>query len=509
LQYASTPSTPPGPSFFVAAAAAAAAATAASAAAGGATDSAAPAPLQAFKLLVTPTYSTAALFSASTACTLLRFLLDGGRLTGEQLSVWMLTRGFSQWNARRAAQRLGLGLSGLGAGDPESDDEGDSGGGGANARVKGAPRRELLDMLPAPGSYGFEFGDAARAWRLEIVQGAEVLTPNSNDGTVCRKLDVAITVQAATFASARAAAEELFAAASDYAESLLGDPSRHVRVTTITGKGAGDFSGLRGREGATYLSKRPLATIYLPDAIKERANEEIAQFLRCKKDYARFGIPYRRSMLFAGPPGLGKTSLIHALASEHDLPIYMIAVGPQTTDSGLAAALRSVSDRRGALLVLEDVDALFTIERDQDSSKTKTALSFSGLLNALDGLSAPSGVVLMLTTNHIDRLDPALLRPGRIDTVYTFAPMSPANVGAMIAALVPSVPQAARDDIVARIRAEPACTGLSSAVLQKWLFDSRASADLASEVPKLVALCEFYRERAEAAHRRAPEDFYS
>ena len=87
--------------------------------------------------------------------------------------------------------------------------------------------------------------------------------------------------------------------------------------------------------------------------------------------------------------------------------------------------------------------------------------------------------------------------------------MSPANVGAMIAALVPSVPQATRDDIVARIRADPACTGLSSAVLQKWLFDSRASADLASEVPKLVALCVFYRERAEAAHRRAPAALYS
>jgi hypothetical protein len=489
------------PSFFVAAAAAAPAAPAAAATA---TDSAAPLPLQTFRLLVTPTYSTATLFSATTACTLLRFLLDGGRLTGEQLSVWMLTRGFSQWNARRAALRLGLSLSGS---EPESDEEGSSSG-GANARVKGAPRRELLDMLPAPGSYGFEFGDPARAWRLEIVQGAEVLTPD-NTGTVCRKLDVTITMQAATFALARAAAEELFAAASDYAESLLGDPLCHVRVTTITGKGESDFSGRLGRKGAAYLSKRPFATIYLPDSIKERANEEIAQFLRSKKDYMRFGIPYRRSMLFAGPPGLGKTSLIHALASEHNLPIYMIAVGPETTDSGLAAALRSVSDCRGALLVLEDVDALFTIERNQDSSKTKTALSFSGLLNTLDGLSAPSGVVLILTTNHIDRLDPALLRPGRIDTVYTFAHMSPANVGAMIAALVPSVPQATRDDIVARIRANPACTGLSSAVLQKWLFDSRASADLASEMPKLVALCEFYRERAEAAHRRAPAALYS
>lgn len=186
----------------------------------------------------------------------------------------------------------------------------------------------------------------------------------------------------------------------------------------------------------------------------------------------------------------------------------MIRIGIKSTDDGLAAALRGINDKRGSMLVLEDVDALFTAGRKRDVESAAHAVSFSGLLNALDGLGAPSGVVLVMTTNHIDNLDPALLRPGRIDTVYTFAAPTAASIAAMVATLVPAVPAAARDALAARIRAEPACRDVSTAVLQKWLFDNRAAADLAKELPTLVDLCGFYAERAAAAHRKTPEGLY-
>jgi len=227
-----------------------------------------------------------------------------------------------------------------------------------------------------------------------------------------------------------------------------------------------------------------------------------------KKDYERFGIPYRRTFLLAGPPGLGKTSLIHALASEFNRDVYMINVGPETTDGSLGTALREVRGRRGTFLVLEDVDALFTMDREIDKNRTVHMLSFSGLLNALDGLSAPPGVLLFLTTNHIDRLDPALLRPGRIDTVLQFEPPSAAQVADMVATLLPALAAERREALLVRLRATPQCRGISTAVLQKWLFDSRGCAE-GPDVAALISLCDFFAERAAAAHRSAPGGVYN
>merc|ERR1719263_2216961 len=70
------------------------------------------------------------------------------------------------------------------------------------------------------------------------------------------------------------------------------------------------------------------------------------------------------------------------------------------------------------MVVLEDVDALFTNHRESENNNA--SLSFSGFLNCLDGLGAPEDVVICMTTNHLDRLDPAVLRPGRVDVKVEF-----------------------------------------------------------------------------------------
>ena len=65
-----------------------------------------------------------------------------------------------------------------------------------------------------------------------------------------------------------------------------------------------------------------------------------------------------------------------------------------------------------SLLLIEDVDAFF---RDRDAAHSQVRLSFSGFLNALDGVATQEGTVLVMTTNHVEHLDPALIRAGRID----------------------------------------------------------------------------------------------
>ena len=440
------------------------------------------------------------MFHATTACVLLHYLLETELLDAR--SFYTLTAEYSRRAAARALARRAAG-GGFLSSNPmrarstpvadSSDDDDET----ARAKARG-----VLDALPGPGTYSF--AALGVTWRLtvEVASPPLVLPGGSHSpADVARKLDVTLCLRAKNACAARDAVDALYAAAAAHAEALHGDKSRTVSVKQLG-------SPRSYRESSVEIAKRSLDTIYLPAAIKTKARDEVAAFMASKSDYARFGIPYRRTFLLAGPPGLGKTSLIHALASEFNRDVYLLSVGPETTDESLSSALHDVRGRRGTFIVLEDVDALFTMDREIDKNRVVHALSFSGLLNALDGLGAPPGVLLFLTTNHLDRLDPALLRPGRIDTVLQFEPPSAAQVADMVATLLPSLSAERREALLARLRATPQCRGISTAVLQKWLFDSRGCAE-GPDVAALISLCDFFAERAAAAHRSAPGGVYN
>ena len=128
------------------------------------------------------------------------------------------------------------------------------------------------------------------------------------------------------------------------------------------------------------------------------------------------GIPYRRGYLLHGPPGGGKTSFITALAGELGYDICVLNLGEAgLTDDRLAHGLSNLPPRSIALL--EDIDAAFTQREASDHSQSRSYVTFSGLLNALDGVSAGEERVTFMTTNHLTRLDPALVRPGRADVL--------------------------------------------------------------------------------------------
>jgi mitochondrial chaperone BCS1 len=118
-----------------------------------------------------------------------------------------------------------------------------------------------------------------------------------------------------------------------------------------------------------------------------------------------------------GVPGSGKTSLIIALAGELGVNVYSLNLGdPQLTDGALSTLLADA--KQGSFILLEDIDAAFTKrEKGKDS---ENGVTFSGLLNALDGAASKEGSVVFMTTNHKDVLDPALIRPGRADVHVQF-----------------------------------------------------------------------------------------
>lgn len=162
--------------------------------------------------------------------------------------------------------------------------------------------------------------------------------------------------------------------------------------------------------------KRSIESVILDKGVKERILKDIQDFLDSSKWYYDRGIPYRRGYLLHGPPGSGKSSFIQALAGHLDYNIAILNLSERgLTDDRLNHLLTIIPKR--TIVLLEDADAAYSNRRTQtDADGYRGAnVTFSGLLNALDGVASAEERVLFLTTNHISRLDSALIRPGRID----------------------------------------------------------------------------------------------
>lgn len=171
---------------------------------------------------------------------------------------------------------------------------------------------------------------------------------------------------------------------------------------------------------ADHKPARSIDTLFLPDDQAQRIADDLLTFIGARDAYRRRGTPWRRGYLFEGPPGTGKTTLAFVLASIAKRPIYLINLNTAGGDTGLLSAFCTAEP--GAIVVIEDIDsARVTHDRDSSAGATELAVkpeesvTLAGLLNAIDGLASRENRILVVTSNHADRLDPALIRPGRID----------------------------------------------------------------------------------------------
>ncbi|KAG5647856.1 hypothetical protein DXG03_007780 [Asterophora parasitica] len=180
--------------------------------------------------------------------------------------------------------------------------------------------------------------------------------------------------------------------------------------------------------------KRPLHSIVLDPGVKDLLIDDARDFLASKLWYTTRGIPFRRGYLLYGAPGSGKTSIIHSLAGELGLDVYIISLSRIGMDDTSLSQLTSELPEK-CIALMEDIDAAFTqtLNRDDTTSveqtdspksheppKSTSRVSLSGLLNALDGVGAQEGRILFATTNKYESLDPALCRPGRMDIHIEF-----------------------------------------------------------------------------------------
>lgn len=174
--------------------------------------------------------------------------------------------------------------------------------------------------------------------------------------------------------------------------------------------------------------RRAIDSVVLDGEIRQRLLDDVRSFFSKRSWYAQMGIPWRRGYLLYGPPGTGKTSMAFALAGELHLNLCWLSLtNPKLNDQTIAMLLQKTPAR--SLILIEDVDAFFAARQKQDD---RIAVSFSGLLNALDGVAAQEGRIIFLTTNHRELLDPALIRPGRIDVDFKLDLASREQVATML-----------------------------------------------------------------------------
>lgn len=195
--------------------------------------------------------------------------------------------------------------------------------------------------------------------------------------------------------------------------------------------------GAAGSAGGLRRRKRGLATVFVDDEIKQRLVERFNRFLGAESWHSARGIPWKLGIILHGPPGTGKTSLIHALASDFGFNIKYIK-----SLHGLGAAF--MAGGKDDLFVIEDIDTISgglnrdgANDNDIHRGSGESALRGSPMheiLNAMDGMQTPDGLKFIITTNHIGRLDAAIRRPGRIDDVIEIGPLPIASARAMFKA---------------------------------------------------------------------------
>jgi chaperone BCS1 len=318
------------------------------------------------------------------------------------------------------------------------DDDEDEDGEGAEEDSSGRQKKKALAYTPTFGSHWFWFKGRLLIFRR--TQGA----PQSYGYSVSEKEEISISC----FGRNPWVLKELLHEARtsymkrDEAKTLI------YRGTTRSGSTEPTWQRCMSR------ASRPFSTVILNDKVKKDLIDDVTDYLdpNTRRWYSNRGIPYRRGYLLYGPPGTGKSSLSLALAGFFKMRIYIVSLSSVTSNEENLASLFAELPRR-CVVLLEDIDtAGLTHTRDNgngtpatdtDSSPSTTTdmvpgqltpgvpagagkqetsgrLSLSGLLNILDGVASQEGRVLIMTTNHIEKLDKALIRPGRVDMTVKF-----------------------------------------------------------------------------------------
>jgi chaperone BCS1 len=159
------------------------------------------------------------------------------------------------------------------------------------------------------------------------------------------------------------------------------------------------------------IQPRSRDSVILKEGQMDRIMGYLNNFLSNREAYRKADIPFRTGILLYGDPGSGKSSTALAIANELKMNVYIVALSSMLNDEALNDSFSAIP--ANSIVILEDIDIASAVkDRDGDDDK---GVTMSGMLNVLDGFQSPPGVITIMTTNRKDVLDPAIIRPGRVD----------------------------------------------------------------------------------------------
>ncbi|CUA73136.1 Mitochondrial chaperone BCS1 [Saccharomyces cerevisiae S288c] [Rhizoctonia solani] len=269
----------------------------------------------------------------------------------------------------------------------------------------------VFSLVPAPGTHWFRYQGA---W-IQVKRERQEKLLDLNSGSPWE------TVTLTTLARDRALFSSLLAEARDLA--LQGNEGRTVIYIA---------RGIEWTQFGRPRRKRELGSVVLAEGVADKILQDVQSFMNRGKWYTERGIPYRRGYLLHGPPGSGKSSFIQALAGSLRYNICVLNISERgLTDDKLNYLLAHVPER--SFVLLEDIDAAFNKRVQTSDDGYQSGVTFSGLLNALDGVASGEERIVFMTTNHLSRLDPALVRPGRVDLIQLLDDAQPDQAAQLFA----------------------------------------------------------------------------
>lgn len=222
----------------------------------------------------------------------------------------------------------------------------------------------------------------------------------------------------------------------------------------------------------SIIPKRDLNTVFLKKGQIDNIKDKILDFIKHDTyvDYIKHGIPYKYNILLHGKPGVGKTTLIHSMASLCNANICVLNINTELKEADFIDAFRNSNEQEGlTFIVIEDIDCIFEDRKTNDTLRNQ--ITMQGLLNCMDGFNNQEGVILILTTNYPKKLDTAMMRSGRVDLMIELTNVDKFQAHNMYNSFF------SNDDDFNNLWNEIKNKDVPPCMLQEFLFNNRKSKD--------------------------------